>query len=110
MTGTPHYIAPEILNYVDTDAPSSEYTNAIDVWAVGCITYRLVTGTVPFPQLPSLVRYCADRSRFPHVPLFNSGITRAGSEFIQKLLVIQPEERPSASQALSHTWITSGRV
>jgi serine/threonine protein kinase len=107
-SGTQSYTAPEILNYLDTDAPSAEYTNAVDLWAVGCITYRLVTGVVPFPPGRSLVKYCDDKSLFPFDPLFDSGIKSSGSKFIRELLVTHPKERLSASQALSHAWIISG--
>lgn len=38
-SGTQSYTAPEILNYLNTDTLSAGYTNAVDLWAVGCITY-----------------------------------------------------------------------
>ena len=101
-------MAPEILDYLDTDAPSAEYTNAVDLWAVGCITYRLVAGVVPFPAVRSLVKYCEDKSLFPFDPLFDSGIKSSGSKLIRELLVTDPKERLSASQALNHAWIISG--
>ena len=39
--GTPEYIAPEIL-------ARKPYTNQVDLWAVGVITYILLSGTMPF--------------------------------------------------------------
>ena len=39
--GTPEYIAPEIL-------ARKPYTNQVDMWAVGVITYILLSGTMPF--------------------------------------------------------------
>ena len=39
--GTPGYRAPELLN-------ESRYTNKVDVWAMGCILYELVTGRKAF--------------------------------------------------------------
>ena len=99
-------MAPEILDYLDTS--SGEYTNAIDLWAVGCITYRLVTGVVPFPPGKSLLKYCEDKSLFPYDALLDSGIKSLCSKFIKALLEIGPKQRPSASQALNHAWIISG--
>lgn len=101
-------MAPEILDFLDTDVLNGEYTNAVDLWAVGCITYRLVTGVVPFPSGKSLIKYCENKSLFPYDPLFDSGIKSSGSKFIRELLVAYPKERPSASQAINHTWIISG--
>ena len=69
-------MAPEIPNFLDTDTSNAEYTNAVDLWAVGCIAYRLVTGVVPFPPGRSLMKYCEDKSQFPYEPLFDSSIKK----------------------------------
>jgi serine/threonine protein kinase len=100
-------MAPEILNYLDTE-PGSEYTNAVDIWAVGCIIYRLISGRVPFPPGRLLVKYCEDKSLFPYDALFDAGIKSEGSQFIRQLLLPHPGDRHSASQALKHNWILSG--
>ena len=42
--GTPHYLAPELLN---TKA-SGGYTKVVDWWAFGCFIYELLTGKSPF--------------------------------------------------------------
>jgi serine/threonine protein kinase len=106
--GTQSYMAPEVLNYLEQGLSSSNYTNAVDLWALGCIVYRLVTGVVPFPPGTSLVKYCGDKSLFPYDDLFDSGIKSKGAKFIRQLLATHPNDRPSASQALQHEWIVSG--
>jgi serine/threonine protein kinase len=106
-SGTQSYMAPEILDYLDTS--SEDYTNAVDLWAVGCITYRLVTGVVPFPPGKSLLKYCEDKSLFPYDALLDSGIKSLCSNFIKGLLETGPMRRPSASHALNHAWINSSR-
>jgi len=105
--GTLPYMAPEILNYLDLDT-SGKYTNAVDLWAVGCIVYRLVTGIGPFPQGKSLIQYCGDESLFPNDLLIKSGVTNSISDFLRQLLAIDPKKRLSAAKALQHHWITSG--
>lgn len=105
--GTQSYMAPEILDYLD-DIDGEYYTNAVDLWAVGCITYRIVTGVVPF-SARSLMKYCDDKSLFPYDSLLDSGVKSLVSGFIRELLAPYPKERPSASQALNHAWIISGR-
>ena len=104
--GTQAYMAPEVQNLIESGVAGSDYTNAVDMWAVGCITYRLVTGVVPFPPGRTLIKYCEDRSLFPYDALFDSGIKSTCSKFIRHLLVAQPQERPSATQALQHEWIS----
>lgn len=39
--GTPMYMAPELIK-------DKEYTEKVDVWALGCIVYILLTGSPPF--------------------------------------------------------------
>lgn len=41
LCGTPHYIAPEVLL-------RQPYTSAVDMWALGVITYVLLSGFLPF--------------------------------------------------------------
>jgi calcium/calmodulin-dependent protein kinase I len=108
--GTLPYMAPEIHPSLDNYTSNGDYTNAVDLWAAGCITYRLVTGVVPFPSGRSLWEYCEDKSSFPCDALLDSGIKSSCSEFIKELLESYPKRRLSASKALEHPWITTGRL
>jgi serine/threonine protein kinase len=107
--GTQSYMAPEILNYLNMQEFEEEYTNSVDIWAVGCIIYRLIAGAVPFPPGRSLVKYCEDRSLFPYDALLKSGITTQGSDFLRQLLNSHPGQRPTATQSLKHPWIIAGK-
>ncbi|KAI1899413.1 hypothetical protein AGOR_G00061530 [Albula goreensis] len=99
ILGTPEYVAPEILNY-------EPITTATDLWSVGVIAYMLVAGESPFlgedKQETFLnvsqvnVDYCRDAF---------SQVSELAVDFIQKLLVKAPEDRPSAAECLSHPWL-----
>lgn len=41
VVGTPFYMAPEMLN-------RQKYTEKVDVWGIGVITYQLLSGVLPF--------------------------------------------------------------
>lgn len=98
-------MAPEVLNYVPgIDPETSEYTNAIDLWALGCIVYRLASGTVPFPQGPSLLKFCENPELgFPQGRLY---LSTHGLNFIKGLLEPLPSARLTAQQALDHNWMS----
>jgi serine/threonine protein kinase len=100
-------MAPEILNYIpEVDPETSEYTNAVDMWALGCIVYRLVCGVVPFPPGPSLVKFCVNESEFP--PKVEE-LTGLAQTFVKGLIVPYPSRRLTAQQALEHPWTRSGK-
>ncbi|KAE8299549.1 Serine/threonine-protein kinase 17B [Larimichthys crocea] len=75
ILGTPEYVAPEILNY-------EPITTATDLWSVGVIAYMLVTAERTFSRVSELA-----------------------VDFIRKLLVKAPEDRPSAAECMCHPWL-----
>ena len=104
FTGTHDYMAPEFFGYVDgIDDECSEYTHAVDIWALGCVVYKLWTNKVPFPSysnLRPLQRYCSGRNPFPSEALTSVGCRDEEITTIQALLHVEPSERPSAQEAL----------
>lgn len=108
--GTPPYMAPERLNFLSQQDYDEDYTDSVDIWALGCIVHRLVVGAIPFPHPKSLMKYCDDESLFPHDPLKSNGMSNEGSGFLRQVLAPHPGQRPSASQALQHSWFTSGTL
>ena len=108
QAGTQQYMAPELFYYVqELDTETSEYTSAIDLWSLGCIIYRIVTGAVPFPSLLSLRNYCRDPSK---VPLIIPPNMEEAGKFVQNLLMTHPAKRPAASVALESAWLTISKT
>jgi serine/threonine protein kinase len=100
-------MAPELYFYVPgLNTDTSQYTNAVDLWALGCIVYRIMTQAVPFPSLLSLRNY----SNCNEELLFKVASPMVEAEgFVQELLAPHPAKRPTASSALGHSWVMTGK-
>ena len=106
FSGTPGFLAPEILiqqgllDYPDLES-GREYTVAVDIWSLGEIAFRALTGGQPFPRLGA---YVNGRSPFPIDVLQKYGISKEGCDFLKSLLAPIPKDRLTAKEALFHIW------
>uniref|UniRef100_A0A0G4HY17 Protein kinase domain-containing protein n=1 Tax=Chromera velia CCMP2878 TaxID=1169474 RepID=A0A0G4HY17_9ALVE len=94
--GSPHYLAPEMYKGV--------YGQKVDVWAIGILTYLLLTGSYPFDgKSEKQLR----KSILKSTPDWNAleGCSPEATEFIQKLLCKDSLDRPSAMQASGLPWL-----
>ena len=105
FTGTHDVMGPEFFGMIDSiDDERADYTCAVDIWALGCITYRLCTQKVPFLSYQNLIplkRYCSQSDLFPKEALSSRGISASGIAFIESLLRPEPSERLTAEAALA---------
>jgi protein serine kinase H len=99
--GTPEYIAPEVLARLP-------YTSQVDMWAIGVITYILLSGTMPFDDenRTRLYRQIL-RAKYSYEGDAWKDVSAAAREFIDKLLVVDASVRLTAVQALRHHWLTA---
>ena len=96
------YVAPEVG--FDTSRETSEYTNAIDIWALGCITHEVLTQTLPFRGFRELLLYCS-RPKLPRDTMLSKNISNSGIEFVERALAYPPEHRITAREALDLEWL-----
>merc|ERR1712099_170505 len=85
-----------------------EYGREIDIWAVGVITYVLLSGSLPFFHnvLHKLYRQIVERDlSFPEQAWKN--VSKGALDFILRLLQVRAGDRLTADQALSHPWLRS---
>ena len=97
-------MAPEVLFPNDSDG----YTTAVDLWALGCIVYRMVTGKLAFPTTHEVIRYTFGGEPFPRQELDSLSLSNAALTFIESIVKPKPENRATAELALKSDWITSG--
>ncbi|XP_061616715.1 death-associated protein kinase 2 [Phyllopteryx taeniolatus] len=98
-SGTPQYIAPEVIN-------GEPLGTAADMWSIGVITYILLSGMSPFQgntDEDTLRNVLAMDYKFD--PQCFSTTSCTAKDFIQKLLLKNPSDRPTAEQCLLHPWI-----
>ena len=109
--GTFGFIAPEILaqeGLLDDSnfKAKGEYTVAVDIWSLGEISFRALTGEQPFP-IKSLRTYVKGTSPFPIEMLQTHDVSKEGCNFLNSLMTPMPEDRLTAENALSHIWVKS---
>jgi serine/threonine protein kinase len=111
VSGTAGFLAPELLGFIDLDARSNfSYTTAVDIWAVGEITFRMLSGgEAVFQNLNELRRYVEGRLNFPSEELYTHGVGQEAYSFTKSLMTAIPNNRPSAVDALEFDWIKSHR-
>ncbi|KAG9510042.1 Serine/threonine-protein kinase D3, partial [Fragariocoptes setiger] len=97
LVGTPAYLAPEVVH-------QNKYNKALDLWSSGVIVYVSLSGTFPFNNNAPIEKQISELDEFyPKDPW--STISTDAKEFINRLLTIEPERRPSAASAQQHQWL-----
>ncbi|KAG0557046.1 hypothetical protein KC19_11G098700 [Ceratodon purpureus] len=98
--GSIDYVAPEQLNF-------SGAMPANDMWSLGVILFILLCGYPPFRAKTSREKqmriltgvYTMDEVSW-------RGISVEAKELMNRLLTVDPSARPSASEVLSHPWVS----
>lgn len=96
VEGTVCYIPPEILR--------KECMPSSDVWSIGVSTYQLLKLAVPFGANETRISrvwrsILNDRVDYIHTA------SEEANDFIQRCLIRDPLERPSALEMLEHPWL-----
>ncbi|KAG2529491.1 hypothetical protein JM18_002753 [Phytophthora kernoviae] len=100
MCGTPQYLSPELVS-------GRLYGTPADIWSTGILAYMMLSGLVPFDEAKSdteLFKLISLGAVWYDQPEWNA-IAPAGKAFVQSMLDISPDSRPTAAQLLKHEWL-----
>ncbi|KRW99188.1 Protein kinase-like domain [Pseudocohnilembus persalinus] len=102
ICGTPLYMAPELLK--------KNYDEKVDVWAIGCIMYILLSGYYPFfgESLEEIFRKILVQEIVFHETI--NECSEDAKNLVLQLLNKNPSQRPSCSEALKHPWFQNAPV
>lgn len=81
------------------------YNNAVDIWSLGCVIYKIATQSEPFPSPRDVKKFCEGRKPFPEQHLLEK-MSADGVKFVKRLIVPNPGERLSAESALEIAWLS----
>ena len=101
--GTPFFVAPEILLRKGYDQQS-------DMWSVGCIIYLLLSGNLPFmgrSQKELFRKIVAGKFEFEAKDW--DGVSDDAKDLVRRLVVLDPDQRMTAAEAVRHRWLKASR-
>lgn len=100
MWGTASYFAPELIN--------RSYGPQADMWSTGCILYEMISGEHPFvAETEEELFHLIQHARFSFAAPIWETVSDTAKDLVQKILVVDPMKRLSATEALQHPFFTS---
>ena len=95
IVGTPQYMAPE-------QASGGQVTHLADVYALGAIAYRCLTGRSPYAFLGPRIRDIPLRLTTPPQgpKTIRGDLPEDLDAVVLKMLALKPDERPATTQAV----------
>lgn len=101
MAGSFGYVAPEVLK-------KQGHGKAVDIWSTGIITYVLLCGYSPFraDNTKALIEENT-AAKIEFQTRYWNKISDQAKDFIRRLTALDPNDRPTAQEALKDPWLTA---
>ena len=96
--GTPYWMSPEVIS-------QKSYDSKCDIWSLGITCIELAEGEPPYSEVRTFLVMKKILNNPP------KGLTKPElwskdfNNFVQKCLIIEPDQRPTATQLLNHEFI-----
>lgn len=98
MVGTGCYMAPEVMD-------GRGHGKAVDMYASGVVMYRILSGRLPFRGMT--LQECYKQAMREVADFSATGwrdVSREAIKLCRRMICAEPEERPSAREALRDGW------
>ncbi|KAK6939552.1 Protein kinase domain, partial [Dillenia turbinata] len=102
LKGSPHWMAPELMQAVMQKGCSSDLAFAVDIWSLGCTIIEMVTGRPPWAELTGASAMFKALNGSPPIP---ETLSPEGKDFLSCCFRRNPAERPSAVMLLEHPFL-----
>nr|XP_043616852.1 mitogen-activated protein kinase kinase kinase 5-like isoform X2 [Erigeron canadensis] len=102
LKGSPHWMAPEVLQAVMRKDSNPEHTFTMDIWSLGCTVIEMVTGKPPWSEFNGVQAMFNVLHRSPPIP---ETLSAEGKDFLNRCLQRNPENRSSAAMLLEHPFV-----
>ena len=99
VLGTPLYMAPELVQ-------QQKYTEKVDIWSLGVITYQLLSGKTPFDgKNLEKINQNILKKKVTFSEKHWRNISNNAKDFILQCLERNQFQRPSIEDLFQHPWI-----
>ena len=103
VIGTPHWMAPEVVQ-------NGRYDQKADVWSLGISAIEMAQGEPPHAELRPILRVMFTIAAQPPPTLREPERASAlFNDFVARLLVKEAKERPSSTEMLQHPFVQPAR-
>ncbi|KAL3945402.1 MAG: hypothetical protein SGBAC_000535 [Bacillariaceae sp.] len=102
LCGTAQYVAPEIL-----DENSAGYDQRCDNWSLGVFAFVLLGGYPPFEGVTGDLANEIKTADYKFHDEYWKDVSSSAKDMIKSLLVVDTQQRATASDALSCEWMAS---
>lgn len=98
VIGTPEFIAPEIAN-------RQEYTEKVDMWALGMLCYNTICGQLPLDETKDMISQIRNGLSLTFSEPEWKGYSEYSRSFVRALLCTDAKKRLTPLACLVHPWL-----
>ncbi|KAL3351586.1 hypothetical protein AABB24_019922 [Solanum stoloniferum] len=104
LKGSPHWMAPEVMQAMLRKDANPELACAIDIWSLGCTVIEMFTGQPPWSGLDGVKAMFSALNKSPPIP---ETLSSEGKDFLRCCFQRKPADRPTALMLLEHSFLSN---